>query len=659
MLGTLRTYSRSWIFRGLLIVLAGTFALYFGTGGTIFSSLANQPVATVGDIEITQSEFAEAYRQRYLDLGGRLTPDQARQFGLPFSVLSDLVGGALVDNAARDLGIAVSDALLAADIRAQVGALNPAMYQSLLRQQGLTVPMFEDMVRRDLTRSQLSAAVAPRPQVPRLLSESLYRHRQQKRVVDYVLIPAADATDLPPPDDAALTEFYTANVRRYTAPEFRDFVFIALQPKDVVDSVRVTDAALAAEYQGRIQEFTSPDTRGLSQLFFATEAEATSARKRIEEGVAFAEAGRAPAATPAPAPATPAAAPGAAPAPAAQAAAPIIDATSIGIRRREDLAPEIAEAVFALPEGAISQPLRSAFGWHIYRVDSVQRGGTRPLAEVQEQLRVELAQEQALTELYHLSVSLDDALAAGSTLEQAAQKLGLKADRVVVDAQGRDRAGLPEPALPPFAQLLTTAFRTERGRESRVVDVPEGGYFVLRVDNVTAPAPIPLAEINDRVRADWIAAERNKRTEALAQDFLDKAKNNGDFVAYAAEAGHTVQTTPPFTRTGLGLDVIGSLSPQLITQMFQGSVGTIAMAPVIAGGYAVGRLKEIFAVDPTEAQEAVNTIRDEIARAMSNDILSAYQTALRARYGIAVNQRALDQALTVATQSLPTVPTNR
>lgn len=646
MLATLRNATQSWIVRGFLLVIASTFALYFGSGASMFSSLANQPVAKVGGIEISQTEFAEAYRQRFLDLSGQLTAEQARQFGLPFSVLSELVGGALVDNAARSLGIAASDALLAAEIRAQVGAASPSMYQSMLRQQGLTVPEFERLVRRDLVRAQLSAAVAPAPPVPRLLAETLYKYRQQRRIVEYVIIPAADPTDIGTADDAVLTEYYTANARRYTAPEFRDVVWVSLRPEDVAGTVQVGDAAVAEEYAARRAEFTTPDTRGLSQLFFNTEAEAVAARQRIDQGAPFAEAARPPAATPTPAAPVEAAA-------AAAPAAPAADPTSIGTVRREELAPDIAERVFALEEGAVSPPLKSVFGWHIYKVNSVQRGGTKPLAEVQAQLRAELAREQALAELYSLSVTLDDALAAGAPLELAAQRTGLTAFKEVIDAQGRNRAAQAILNLPPFAQFLTTAFRTEKGRESRLIDAPEGGYFVLRIDDIIAPAPMPLDTIKERVRADWVAEERGKRTEAAAQAFLDKAKNNGDIVAYATEAGLKAETTRPFTRSGLGLDAVNTLSPALIGQMFTANVGDFGLAPVF-GGYSVARLKDIVAVEPAAAQEAVETIRGELARNMSNDILSAYQTALRDEYGIEINERALEQALTVATQGLPT-----
>lgn len=655
MLNTLRNATRSLVVRGLLLIVASTFLLYFGSGATMFASLANRPVATVGDIEISQQEFAEAYRNRFIDLGGQITPDQARQFGLPMSVLSDLVGGALVDRAARELGVAVSDAILAAEIRAKVGSLPPGMYENALRQQGLTVRQFEQSIRRDMERTQLSAAIAAKPTVPRALADMLYRYREQRRVVEYVNIPAADQTGIGEPDEAALTEFYNTNLRRYIAPEYHDLTWVALTAADVAESIRISDAEIAAEYGARRAEFTTLDLRGLSQLFFATEADAIAARNRIDGGAHFAEANRPP---PAQVPAAPATTANLLAPLGLELIRPVPDTASIGVVRRSELPAEVADAVFALEEGAVSPPLKSVFGWHIYKVTSVQRGGTRPLDEVREQLRADLAREHALREMYSLSITLDDALAGGATLEEAAQKLGVPAPKATIDVQGRDRAGERVATLPPFALFVQTAFRTERGRESRVVDTPEGGYFVLRVDAIVPPAPLPLDSIKDRLLAEWIAGERAKQTQAVAQVFLDKARIAGDLRAEADEHMLEVYETPAFSRSGRGLDAANNLSIVLVGQMFTASVGDLSLAQTTGGGgYTVGRLKEIVAVDPAAAAEAVEAIRAEISADMADDVLSAYQTALRNAYGIRINERAFDQALTAATQRLPTFPT--
>lgn len=642
MLETFRNATKSWIVRGLLLVVASTFALYFGSGATMFSSLANQPVAKVGSIEISQAQFAEAYRARFVELRGQLTPDQARQFGMPYAVLSDMVGAALLDNAARDLGIAVSDSILAAQIRAQIGTIDAATYQTVLRQQGMTVRQFEDSLRRDLTRQQLAAAVVSTPPIPKVMADTLYRYREQRRVAEYVTVPPVAADTLPDPEPAVLAAYYEGNQRRYAAPEYRDITYLAMRPSDVMDSIRIRDDELQAEYNRRRNEFAQIETREISQLYFGSEQEARAAKERLNRGVAFNDADKADAVPPDPmAP------------PRLTLNAGQADPNSLGTVRKEELPGEVADAVFALPEGGVSEPLRTTFGWHIYKVNKVSAGTAKSLDEVRDLLRVDLAQEHALTELYTLSVTLDDELAGGASLEEAAQKIGLPVQKATIDSSGRTREGAVA-AVPLLAQFLPTAFATQQGRESRLVEATEGGYFVVRVDNVAAPSTRPYDEVKDRVRADWLVEERTKRTADVAQALLDKAKA-GEFAAVAAGEKLALDTTAPFTRTGAGLG--NTFPPQLVGQMFGSEVGAYAMAPSPTGAYIVARLKEVNAADPAAAEPDVEKIRTTVQGDVTEEMLAAYQETLRARYGMTVNDRAFEQALTLAQQSLPTFPT--
>ena len=67
----------------------------------------------MGSIEISQNEFSQAYQTQFDNLrrrfGGRITAEQARAFGFDQQVLSQLVGGAAIDNHTHDLKLGISD----------------------------------------------------------------------------------------------------------------------------------------------------------------------------------------------------------------------------------------------------------------------------------------------------------------------------------------------------------------------------------------------------------------------------------------------------------------------------------------------------------------------------------------------------------------------
>lgn len=674
MLESIRNATRSWYVRGFLILLASTFALFFGSGGSMFSGIANQPVATIGKYEISQTEFADAYVRKYSRLEGRLSPDQARQLGLPIDTLRELVGGALLDNAARELGIAVPNSMLAANIRAEVGNVTPTMYRDILRQEGYNVESFEALVRRELARGQILSTVAPsEPPVPNILVDTLYRYRQESRVASVVTIPATAAGDIAPPELSVLTAYHADNQHRYTAPEFREVVFVSLVPEDVLDSIGVTDEEIADEYELRIGSYTTPDRRDLSQLFFSDVEAAQAALRRIENGIAFhmAAPGTRPLPTVEEVVEELAAQPDAVLAgPLAGAAAiartrdaeqRVLDAdlaakeaVRLGWMERRDLPEAVTDVVFATEGGDLTQPLQSAFGWHIYRVNAVEHGGTRTLDEARDEIRETLAREKAIADLFNMSIALDDALAAGDSLEEVAIRMGLSLGRATIDATGAGPDGANVVSLPTFARFLPAAFETNEGRESRLTDTAEGGYFVLRVDRVDPPRPKTYNEVAAAVVADWISEERNRIVQEIADLFVQRAELLG--ISEAADAeGYKITTTAPFTRDGVGMDV--PTTRKLISQLFSAAVSELVVAPAPESGFHVAMVTTTIAADMLDAREILEQLRAQLASAMSADLLSQYDNSLEATYGINVNNRALDQALEAATQALP-VPLN-
>src|SRR3546814_17755938 len=72
------------------------------------------------------------------------------------------------------------------------------------------------------------------------------------------------------------------------------------------------------------------------------------------------------------------------------------DATDLGKIAKADLPVELADPVFALEKGGITQPINGPFGWHVLKVPGIEPGQTRPFEDVRAQLHQELAREEAV-----------------------------------------------------------------------------------------------------------------------------------------------------------------------------------------------------------------------------------------------------------------------
>ena len=630
MLDSLRKQTGSWIVKAFLGVLILSFAVW-GIGD-IFRGPSDVTVATVGDVEITQSQFGDAYR-RELDrlnrrMGRQLDADQARQLGVGNLTLQRMINRALFDQVASSYGLTVSDGDLAADIRSDpafrsdLGRFDPLYYRDVLRQLGYTREYFEDVRRADMRRSQLMNSISLGAETPEPVVDAIFRYRTERRVADVAVVPDSSIPEPPAPDGAALERYYEDFRQRYTAPEYRALTYVAMSPEQLLDEVTVTETEIADEYESRLDEFVEPERRDLSQIVLDDETSARDALERLRQGEAFADVAR-------------------------DAAGLEPEDTALGALTIEDLPlpPETAEAVFAAAEGRYPDPQRSDFGWHVYRVNEVIPGKTTPLEEAGEELRRELALRRAADSLFELANRLEDELAGGATLEESASRLDLNAGNVPrIDADGRAPDGANVETAPAYPEFLPTAFATPNGDESTLTESADGGYFIVRVDGIEPAAPRPFDSIRDRVAADWKEAERARLARERAGGIAERIRQGESLKPLAAAEGLEVRPTEALTRHGAEPD--SGVSGELLAKLFAlTDVGGVAEGPAAEGsGHAVAVLRRIDRASGSDTDD--RSERDDLQRALdealADDILAQYRVALNREYDVEVNQRAID-----------------
>ena len=80
----------------------------------------------------------------------------------------------------------------------------------------------------------------------------------------------------------------------------------------------------------------------------------------------------------------------------------------------------LADAAFATPVGGVSEPVQTDFGWHVLKITGIEAPTSRPLAQVHDELRADLASEKAADLAFERANKVEDALAGGATLEEVA-----------------------------------------------------------------------------------------------------------------------------------------------------------------------------------------------------------------------------------------------
>jgi peptidyl-prolyl cis-trans isomerase D len=626
MLNTLRQNASSWVVKVLLLLLVASFAIW-GIGDIFYGGGQNPTVATVGDAEIPANELADAFNRAVANLQRQLGPEfdreRAIQLGVMQQTLQDLIRQRLITLEAQDMGLLVPDdalrTLVTEDPMFQSGGqFDRGRFDMLLRASGLSEDAYLASLRQQVIRQALTGSVAGPVHPPAELVDALYRHRNEKRRGHYVAVPIESITDVPAPSEEELAQFHEAQQAEFTAPEYRGLTFITLEPEDLLDEIAVSDEEVEAAYQGRIAEFRTPERRTVEQLLATEQAVLEQAAKRVAEGATF-----------------------------EQVAGDLegVRVEQLGTVTRGDLPGDFEEAIFALAEGEVSAPLDSPFGWHLYRVSKIEPEETVPLAEAREKLARELALQQASDRLPDFAAQLDDELAAGTELKEAARAVGLEAVTVpAVDATGKNPEGDPVEALPPWPEFMQVALEMTAGETSLLEETAAGGYFVLQVDQVSPPRLKPVEEVRDRLVEAWQAERRRELARERAGQLRGRLADGAALDGLLAETGLASKPIEPVRRDAAGSDQ--GINRAVVRALFATQPGHVAADVVqLDGGFAVVVTDEVIPAEPAADPEGVKRLARELEADMRSDLIVQFETGLRREYPIEIDGGAINRLI--------------
>ena len=623
MLTAIRTHTKSLVVK----ILAGLLVVSFAVWGiedmfTLATSSAS-PIFEVGSLEGDEDVIRDEVRRQIRRLrpmfGNQFTVDQAKALGIVESVVQRQIDDTALRLASQGMGIEISDDLVSKEIRntpgfQAFGSFDQARFLRILNENLMTEARYIAAIRGELSNNQLLDSFTSKT-APKMLVDSVYRHRQEKRIAETIVVSDSTQQKISEPDQPTLIGYHKDKASLFTAPEYRALSVVRLDAADLAGEILVADNEVKEAYEARVDEFTTPETRNVKQMIVAEEADAKRASEALSQGRDFA---------------------------AVAMEIAKMDATAIDLGRvgRADMPfPELTDAVFALKSGESSAPQKSPLGWHVFSVNGIQLGGTKTFDGVKDRLTKDIAMEKAIDSLFELANKLEDSLGGGATLEETASQLNLKVVKFdAVDRSGKGKDSKPISNL-PGGDFIGIAFSTEEGAESPLSETGNDGYFVLRVDGITAPVLKPLDTIKAEVIQAWKDEKRAEKSKQAATAIVARVNSGTLLNAIASEMGLEIMTSPALTRQP-GKNS-GGLPQPLVDKIFSLSKGEAAMARS-GSGYAVGRLKEVTTAVPAADKEGLDKISDQLGLALQEDIFTQLAGGLRDRYGVTVNRQAID-----------------
>lgn len=589
----------SWILLGFLFLgLAGFGAA--NLGGSV------QSIGAVGDRDIPVTTYARALqnelRATEAQFGQQLSMQQAQAFGITNRVLSRVVIETALDSEAERIALSVDDAAVAKDLnniqafKGPDGQFSRENYRFSLKNAGYSETEFEESVRTESARTILQAAIIAGNTMPSTAIDTILDYLTETRNITLTTLTADDLTQtIADPDLAALETYYKDNIATYTLPERKQITYAILTPDMVLDQVDLSDDALRAAYDAHRDEFNQPERRLVERLVFLDADQARAKLAEINAGTTDFETV------------------------VADRGLALAD-IDIGDVTMSELG-EASAGVFAANLDQVVGPFDTDLGPALFRVNGILVADVVTFDEARDQLFDELATESARRMIDAKSTEIDDAMAAGATLEDLEKEFGMRVDVVMYhDGTDAEVAGYPN--------FRAVASAVQDGDFPTVEPLNDGGIFSVRLDGIEPPAPMPLDEVMDQVSADWRTAQTRAALEAFANDAI----------ASGAVAGSSTSLRD-LKRTDVG----AVATAEILAAAFEQSVGdkTVLMQndnAVIVQLDAINKGDRDS--DDTKALRA--NIEQQFGASLADDLFNVFATQIQQSAGISLNQQAIN-----------------
>ena len=622
MLEGMRKVSQGWagrIFMGLIMLFISASFLVWGVGD-IFRGFGTGKVAEVGKTEISTDAFRAAYQTQLQAMQRQarrsITNDQARAMGLDRQVLNRLISEAILDDRARELGLALSEQEVGKSIindptfAGPNGKFDVTRFRDLLRDNGYTEQSFAREQSRSALRQEIVEALAGKLNTPTALLEAVHRYRAETRAVEYFELGASAAGEIPAPSEQDLQTLYKARKASFRAPEYRKVVYLGLTPASLAKPQDISDADAKALYERvKGQRFGAAEKRELEQVVFPDEKAAADALAKVKAGTSLADVAK----------------------------ESNLQVADLGTVAKSDLFDKaIADAGFSLPQGGVSEPIKGQFGWALIRVGSISPESVKPFEEVSADLKREIATERARKTAADLRDKIEDERTSGKALSEAAKALDLSTGLVeAVDATGRNPAG-DMVDMPDRDALLRAVFASDIGADNDVLSSREGGFVWFEILSIDPARERHLDEVKDQVVAAWKDDEIAKRLTDKATEIVATIKGGQSMEDAAKAAGVELKRDDKVRRSEPS-----TLSQSAVVRIFGLPVGDVASA---AGD---GQSRIVFKIldsvtPPMEADsDVMKSLGDQLRNALTEDLITQYLAALQSQTGVRINEAAV------------------
>ncbi len=625
MLELIRTHSKGWVAKLILILITVPFAL-FGIDAYLKDAGSDASVAKVDGAKISIQE----YRNAMQSLRDRLQKENPKDIGaldspeVKQSILDRLINARLLNAQVLNSNFKVSNEQLVAFITSlpefqQGGKFSQEFYDKLLSQNQMTPSQFEKKMRGELLLQQVRDGVPSLALSSSAVENSVLSVEHQQREVSVAEIKSADFISQVKVEPAEVLAYYDKHKDKFKVPEQVKLDFVMLSANTLIPKMQTTEQEAKKFYDENAAKFQGNEQRHASHILIGVSATASpeakaEAKKKAEQ--VLAEVKRSPAKFAELAKKY------------SQDPGSAEKGGDLGTFGRGSMVKPFEDAVFTMKAGDISGLVQSDFGYHIIKLNEIAGQG-QDFESLKPQIRAELMYQKAISKFS------EQAEAFSATVYEQSTSLQPAADAYGIPVQKTEWLSYADGAkFFKSDKLMTLVFTNEVLKDKRnteAVEVSNNTLVSARVVDYKPSAPRSFEEVKGGI-------EDLLKIEKASKMAIDKGMASLASLKEGKDAA--------------GLDWIAPVTvdrknAQGLTDLTMSNVFKIdtTKLPAFAGisdskkGYLL--IKVTTVQNKLADDEAKKAALLDLRTAMASEYASAYIGSLKANKKIFVNTRLM------------------
>ncbi len=636
MISTFSKMHNSLFTKIILTITALSFMSLFGVSGYINSANSNKPVIKVDDLEISQSEFNYMLQKELSKLKDMdsANPEEAeaRKAEISAELAKIKLDDLLLENTMKKFKVDVTDSLVSQIIQISPQFLNNGqfdreMYKWYMNKNNLTEKDLVAEIKRNIGRKILVETQVEGFKVPEVLQSQMQKVLGQRRTFKYIKLAAAEAKIDRKPSQEELDQYYEDFTEDFRVPEKRDITVLSLPLETIEKSIDVSDDEINTYYKEHIEEYEQPEKRHVLQMAFENEEDAKKAEAELA-GKDFMTV--------------------------AKENGQSEEDTDFGAVAKSDLSDELADVVFSLAKGQVSQPEKINGSWQILKVTEIEPANIMPREQADAQIKKTIQEERAYDGSYELMTKLEDKLGAGATLQEIADSFDIGLTKVknltedgsfysaltysaLTEAKNLTEDGSSDAVNADIAELvknkdvIDAAFSYNAGEVSQTIE-GDDGLIVVEVEKIHESHIQPENEVTAKITKLWQESEKVSITQELVDNINHDLEAGDTLSEVAGRYNLPVMKTMPITRG----ETFADLNFNDMKTLF--SAGK-EEAKVLQHGddYLIAETNEVYDDSSALSQEDKNFLKQALQAEMAQEMADALLHGYAKDYKVEVN----------------------